>query len=100
VLDFLPHANSGVIVFTPLVPSAIFAASEMVKHLILRKLKALFSFESFLLRSGLTPVQISNYVDHIQQMEDIYESREKNLEEFLTILQHEVENENVLAMLG
>ena len=36
VLDFLPHAISGVIVFTPLVPSAIFAASEMVKHLILR----------------------------------------------------------------
>lgn len=100
VLDFLPHANSGVIVFTPLVPSAIFAASEMVKHLILRKLKALFSFESFLLRSGLTPVQIANYVDHIQQMEDVYESREKNLEEFLTVLQNEVENETVLAMLG
>jgi MinD-like ATPase involved in chromosome partitioning or flagellar assembly len=100
VLDFLPHANSGVIVFTPLVPSAIFAASEMVKHLILRKLKALFKFESFLLRSGLTPVQIANYVDHIQQMEDVYESREKNLEEFLVILQNEVENETVLAMLG
>jgi MinD-like ATPase involved in chromosome partitioning or flagellar assembly len=100
VLDFLPHANSGVIVFTPLVPSAIFAASEMVKHLILRKLKALFNFESFLLRSGLTPVQIANYVDHIQQMEDVYESREKNLEEFLTVLQNEVDNETVLAMLG
>jgi hypothetical protein len=45
-------------------------------------------------------VQIANYVDHIQQMEDVYESREKNLEEFLTILQNEVENETVLAMLG
>ncbi len=100
VLDFLPHANSGVIVFTPLVPSAIFAASEMVKHLILRKLKALFAFESFLLRSGLTPVQIANYMDHIQTMEDVYESREKNLEEFLTILQQEIENETVLAMIG
>lgn len=100
VLDFLPHANSGVIVFTPLVPSAIFAASEMVKHLILRKLKALFRFQTFLIRSGLTPVQIANYVQHIETMEDVYESREKNLEEFLTLLQQEVENETVLAMLG
>jgi hypothetical protein len=66
----------------------------------LRKLKALFNFESFLLRSGLTPVQIANYVEHIHQMEDVYESREKNLEEFLTILQNEVDNETVLAMLG
>jgi MinD-like ATPase involved in chromosome partitioning or flagellar assembly len=100
VLDFLPHANTGVIVFTPLVPSAIFAASEMVKHLILRKLKALFNFDSFLLRSGITPAQIANYTRHIESMEDVYEAREKNLEEFLQLLQQEVENETVLAMLG
>ncbi|HSE41299.1 MAG TPA: AAA family ATPase [Acidobacteriota bacterium] len=100
VLDFLPHANTGVIVFTPLVPSAIFAASEMVKHLILRKLKAMFHFESFLLRSGVTHEQIGKYLGHIESMEDVYEAKERNLEEFLSLLQLEIENETVLAMLG
>jgi len=100
VLDFLPHANTGVIVFTPLVPSAVFAASEMVKALILRKLKALFTFDSFLVRSGLAPLQIVNYMVHVEAMEDVYEAKEKNLEEFLTMVQKEVDNEIVLAMLG
>ncbi len=100
VLDFLPHANTGVIVFTPLVPSAIYAASEMVKHLILRKLKALFNYESFLLRSGISQHQIAKYLHHIESMEDIYEAKEQNLEEFLSLLQVEIDNETVLAMLG
>ena len=100
VLDFLPHANTGVIVFTPLVPSAVFAASEMVKALILRKLKALFTFDSFLLRSGLSQMQVVNYMVHIEAMEDVYEAKEKNLEEFLALIQKEVDNEVVLAMLG
>jgi MinD-like ATPase involved in chromosome partitioning or flagellar assembly len=100
VLDFLPHANTGVVVFTPLVPSAVFAASEMVKALILRKLKALFTFDSFLVRSGLSQMQIVNYMVHIEAMEDVYEAKEKNLEEFLAMMQQEVDNEVVLAMLG
>ncbi|HSP07887.1 MAG TPA: AAA family ATPase, partial [Acidobacteriota bacterium] len=100
VLDFLPHANTGVIVFTPLVPSAIFAASEMVKALILRKLRALFSFDSFLLRSGINHQQVANYLQHIELMEDVYEAQEKNLEEFLALLQNEIDNEIVLAMIG
>jgi MinD-like ATPase involved in chromosome partitioning or flagellar assembly len=100
VLDFLPHANTGVIVFTPLVPSAVFAASEMVEALILRKLKALFTFDSFLLRSGLSQMQVVNYMVHIEAMEDVYEAKEKNLEEFLLLMQKEVDNELVLAMLG
>jgi MinD-like ATPase involved in chromosome partitioning or flagellar assembly len=100
VLDFLPHANTGVIVFTPLVPSAIFAASEMCKALILRKLKALFSFGSFLIQSGLSRLQIAAYLQKIERMEDVYESAERNLEEFLSSLQKEVEQEAVLAMVG
>lgn len=100
VLDFLPHANTGVVVFTPLVPSAVFAASEMVKALILRKLKALFTYDSFLLRSGLSHLQIMNYMVHVEAMEDVYEAKEKNLEEFLNLVQSEVDNEMVLAMLG
>jgi MinD-like ATPase involved in chromosome partitioning or flagellar assembly len=100
VLDFLPHANTGVIVFTPLVPSAVFAASEMIKVLILRKLKAVFNFDSFLVRSGLSPIQTANYLVHIEAMEDVYEAKERNLEEFLTMLQNEIDNELVLAMIG
>lgn len=100
VLDFLPHANTGVIVFTPLVPSAVFAASEMIKCLILRKLKALFQYDSFLVRSGLSSIQTTKYLLHIEAMEDVYEAKEKNLEEFLSLLQGEVENESILAMVG
>jgi MinD-like ATPase involved in chromosome partitioning or flagellar assembly len=100
VLDFLPHANTGVIVFTPLVPSAVFAASEMVKALILRKLKALFTFDGFLIRSGFSQLQVVNYMVHIEAMEDVYEAKEKNLEEFLLLMQKEVDNELILAMLG
>lgn len=100
VLDFLPHANTGVIVFTPLVPSAIFAASEMCKALILRKLKALFSFGSFLIQSGLSRLQIAAYLQQIERMEDVYEATERNVEEFLSSLQKEIEQEAVLAMIG
>lgn len=100
VLDFLPHANTGVIVFTPLVPSAIFAASEMSKALILRKLKALFNFGSFLIQSGLSRLQITKYLQRIEQMEDVYESQDLNLEEFLESLRNEIEEESVLAMVG
>lgn len=100
VLDFLPHANTGVIVFTPLVPSAIFAASEMCKALILRKLKALFSFGSFLIQSGLSRLQIAAHLQQIERMEDVYEATERNVEEFLSSLQKEVEQEAVLAMVG
>ena len=100
VLDFLPHANTGVIIFTPLVPSAVFAASEMVKALILRKLKALFTYDSFLVRSGLAPLQIVNYMVHVEAMEDVYEAKEKNLEQFLELMQKEVDSEIVLAMIA
>jgi MinD-like ATPase involved in chromosome partitioning or flagellar assembly len=100
VLDFLPHANTGVIVFTPLVPSAIFAASEMCKALILRKLKALFSFGSYLIQSGLSRPQIAAYLKNIERMEDVYEATERNLEEFLSSLQNEIEQEAVLAIVG
>lgn len=100
VLDFLPHANTGVIVFTPLVPSAVFAASEMIKALILRKLKALFTYDSFLVKNGLNQLQIVNYMVHIEAMEDVYDAQEKNLEEFLQLLQREVDSDLILAMLG
>jgi MinD-like ATPase involved in chromosome partitioning or flagellar assembly len=99
VLDFLPHANTGVVVFTPLVPSAIFAASEMVKALILRKLKALFTHDSFMIRTGLSRTQIDNYAFHIACMEDVYEASEQNLEEFLALIQQEVNDQVTLGML-
>lgn len=100
VLDFLPHANTGVIVFTPVLPSAIFAASEMCKALILRKLKALFSFGSFLIQGGLSRLQIAAHLQQIERMEDVYEATERNVEEFLSSLQKDIEQEAVLAMVG
>lgn len=45
VLDFLPHSNSGILVFTPHHPAATAAAGDIVKALIFRKLRLVLSEE-------------------------------------------------------
>ena len=43
VVDFLPWSNSGILVFTPHLPSATLAASDIVKAILFRKLRIVFS---------------------------------------------------------
>ncbi|MCL4810397.1 MAG: AAA family ATPase, partial [Thermoanaerobaculia bacterium] len=40
VVDFLPWSNSGILVFTPHLPSATHAASDIVKAVLFRKLRS------------------------------------------------------------
>ena len=46
VIDFLPFSNSGILIFTPHLPSATLAASDIVKAILFRKLRLIFSRES------------------------------------------------------
>jgi len=46
VLDFLPFTNSGVLVFTPQLPQAASAASDLVKAVLFRTLRSIFADSS------------------------------------------------------
>ncbi len=46
VLDFLPYTNSGVLVFTPHLPQASLAASDIVKAVLFRTLRLIFRRDS------------------------------------------------------
>ncbi|HSM13119.1 MAG TPA: hypothetical protein VLA66_03560 [Thermoanaerobaculia bacterium] len=46
VIEFLPFTNSGVLVFTPQLPQAASAASDLVKAVVFRTLRAIFSERS------------------------------------------------------
>ncbi len=83
VIDFLPFSNSGILIFTPHLPSATLAASDIVKAILFRKLRLIFSRESpffdivpdisfsFKLINGL-----------IDEVEDVYDSSVQNLDAF------------------
>ena len=84
VIDFLPYANSGVLVFTPNLPSATFAASDIVKAILFRKLRIVFSPESPFYAEVTDPARTTRLVnDLLDQVEDVYETALPNLDAFL-----------------
>ncbi|HET7434082.1 MAG TPA: AAA family ATPase, partial [Thermoanaerobaculia bacterium] len=89
VIDFLPFSNSGVLVFTPHLPSATLAASDIVKAILFRKLRLIFSKESpfFDTIDGKMDFwRLTN--DLIDRVEDVYDSSVQNLDAFgLDLLQ-------------
>jgi hypothetical protein len=83
VIDFLPFSNSGILVFTPHLPSATLAASDIVKAILFRKLRLIFSkaspfFET--VGNGLNFFKLIN--DLIDRVEDVYDSSVSNLDAF------------------
>jgi ATPases involved in chromosome partitioning len=83
VIDFLPFSNSGVLIFTPHLPSATLAASDIVKAILFRKLRLIFSRESpfFATVDGkIDSFKLIN--DLIDQVEDVYDSSVGNLDAF------------------
>jgi MinD-like ATPase involved in chromosome partitioning or flagellar assembly len=84
VLDFLPLSNSGILVFTPQHPAATLAAADIVKSLLFRKLRHVFSPEAR--HAGRfdgdeRPVRLVNEL--LNQVEDVYEEDLTNLDAFL-----------------
>lgn len=83
VIDFLPFSNSGILVFTPHLPSATLAASDIVKAILFRKLRLIFKKESPFFESlpdSAFSFKLIN--DLIDRVEDVYDSSVPNLDAF------------------
>jgi MinD-like ATPase involved in chromosome partitioning or flagellar assembly len=84
VIDFLPFSNSGILIFTPHLPSATLAASDIVKAILFRKMRLIFSKESpffeTVAQGGLDYWRLINGL--IDQVEDVYDSSVQNLDAF------------------
>jgi flagellar biosynthesis protein FlhG len=83
VIDFLPFSNSGILIFTPHLPSATLAASDIVKAILFRKLRLIFSKDSpffTTVGNGLNFFKLIN--DLIDTVEDVYDSSVPNLDAF------------------
>lgn len=84
VIDFLPVSNSGILVFTPHLPAATLAASDIVKAILFRKLRLIFGKESpFFSTLGGSIDQWRLINDLLDQVEDVYESAVPNLDSFV-----------------
>ncbi|HVS32063.1 MAG TPA: AAA family ATPase [Thermoanaerobaculia bacterium] len=83
VIDFLPFSNSGILIFTPHLPSATLAASDIVKAILFRKLRLIFSRESPFfdtVQGSLDFFRLANEL--IDRVEDVYDSSVPNLDAF------------------
>jgi MinD-like ATPase involved in chromosome partitioning or flagellar assembly len=83
VLDFLPHSNSGILVFTPHHPAATAAAADIVKALLFRKLRLVFAPEGPLVTPRRTDRQLDTINGLLDRVEDDYDDRIVNLDAFL-----------------
>lgn len=83
VLDFLPHSNSGILVFTPHHPAATAAAGDIVKALIFRKLRLVLSEEGPLAKDWDTRAHLATINALLDKVEDVYDDSLPNLDAFL-----------------
>ncbi len=98
VVDFLPWSNSGILVFTPHLPSATLAASDIVKAILFRKLRIIFSPSSPFYAQVKDPRTTTILVnDLLDEVEDVYESTLPNLDAFLVDLASALGPHPVLA---
>ncbi|MBN2370414.1 MAG: P-loop NTPase [Vicinamibacteria bacterium] len=81
VIDFLPFSNSGILIFTPHLPAATVAASQVVKAMLFRKLRALFATGSEIYNDlSVPPARIHALID---RAEDTYDPQAINLDGFI-----------------
>lgn len=83
VIDFLPFSNSGILIFTPHLPSATLAASDIVKAILFRKLRLIFSKQSPFFESVSDSTFSFKLINElIDQVEDVYDNSVQNLDAF------------------
>jgi len=83
VIDFLPFSNSGILIFTPHLPSATLAASDIVKAILFRKLRLIFSKASPFFATVSQSLNFFKLInDLIDRVEDVYDSSVQNLDAF------------------
>ena len=85
VIEFLPYSNSGILVFTPHLQAATMAASDIVKAILFRKLRAIFSPMSpvYAELNGIRPEFVNALIDRV---EDVYDETVSNLDAFVADL--------------
>ncbi|MEA2571683.1 MAG: flagellar biosynthesis protein FlhG [Acidobacteriota bacterium] len=87
VIDFLPFSNSGILIFTPHLPSATLAASDIVKAILFRKLRLIFTKDSPFFSTIADRIDYWRLInDLIDRVEDVYDSSVQNLDAFATDL--------------
>lgn len=83
VIDFLPFSNSGILVFTPHLPSATLAASDIVKAILFRKLRLIFRRDSPFFETVPDSTFSFKLINElIDRVEDVYDSSVQNLDAF------------------
>src|SRR4051812_7893434 len=83
VIDFLPFSNSGILIFTPHLPSATLAASDIVKAILFRKLRLIFSKDSPFFATVGEKLDYWRLINElIDRVEDVYDSSVQNLDAF------------------
>jgi MinD-like ATPase involved in chromosome partitioning or flagellar assembly len=99
VIDFLPISNSGILIFTPHLTAATLAASQVVKAMLFRKLRALFAKGSSVYEKlpGLAPADVGALID---RAEDVYDPRTMNLDGFLETLGESIPDHPVLELVA
>jgi len=99
VIAFLPFSNSGILVFTPHLPAATLAASDIVKAILFRKLRGLFAPGSHLYGDlrGMTPRFVNDLLDRV---EDVYDESVQNLDAFVDDLRHALGDHPVVKLVA
>jgi len=85
VLDFLPRANTGIVIFTPLVPAAVYSAAEIVVALVVRRLRKLFARNSPIYKN-YSPKYYFLFKELLSRIEDVYDNSLENFDDFLNQL--------------
>src|SRR6185369_16629635 len=98
VIDFLPFSNSGILVFTPHLPSATMAASDIVKAILFRKLRMIFA-EGSPIYTGLRGIDAHFVNSLIDRVEDVYDDSVHNLDGFVVDLQHALGEDHPVVTL-
>lgn len=101
VTDFLPHSNTGILVFTPNHPAATLAASDIVKAALFRKVREVFHVGSpvydYFSRGAVNPERINEMIDIA---EDVYEHEIANLDAFIERMREETNDHPVVQMIS
>lgn len=99
VIDFLPHTNTGVLVFAPHHPAATLAASDIVKAQVFRSLRLLFDHDSPLFREQGMERLHPLVNDLLDRVEDVYEESLPNLDAFLLELEEAFGEHPILRVI-
>jgi MinD-like ATPase involved in chromosome partitioning or flagellar assembly len=98
VIEFLPYSNSGVLVFTPHLQAATLAASDIVKAILFRKLRAIFGADSpvYAELNGIKPDFVNSLIDRV---EDVYDDSVSNLDGFVADLRNALGNHPIVDVV-